>query len=232
MIDRKDGKLVSRDETGEIVPINKKDVEDAFDIKVDDIEKKLGKQPEEEQDLPAKPKPKVKPKVKKRSASSRIKEAFFGTDVVSVKDYVIYDVIIPYVKNLIVEAINSATRMTFLGDARPIKFSRQTGPTHTSMAREYEERNGRTRSRSNTIENRIRDVIFEDEESADAALDYLIEHIQENDDVTLQDFFIYVGAPVLSTDNRWGWTNLSSARIVEMVGEGYFLDLPRVRPID
>lgn len=236
MLENREGKLVQVDENGKEKPMLKEDVERTLDIDVSGLPsnsfKNRAKQANKTTAPAAKKKTDLKGKTKKRSFGSRFKEAFFGEDVGNVSSYVLYQVVIPYIKKLLADSASSAINLALFGDARPRSYSGDPGRTHASMAGVYNERASQNRNRGSAIRSRIRDVIFLDEEAAQVALDNLVEHIQDYGDVSLQDFFADAGAPIMNTDCKWGWTNLSNARIVEIYGEGWVLELPPVRPLD
>lgn len=179
-----------------------------------------------------KPKEPIQVTKKKKSFGQRFKEAFIGQSVGSVTDYVLWEVIVPYVKKLLAESAQTAINLALFGDAKP-KW-KTNGRSHTEMASVYNERNSANNNRRRTRTNRpnIQDFLFPSEEQASRVLESLMEEIADYEVATLADFYSEVNEPVVPVDSKWGWRSLEGADISEIPGEGWVLDLPPAKPID
>lgn len=175
----------------------------------------------------------IEVKKKKKSFGQRFKEAFIGQSVGSVTDYVLWEVIVPYVKKLLAESANTAINLALFGDAKP--RWKNSDRSHTSMASVYNERNS-ANSRRRTRHNRpdVQDFLFPSEEQATQVLDMLIDEVSTYEVVSLADFYSEVNEPVVPVDSKWGWRkrDFEGADVSEIPGEGWILDLPPAKPID
>lgn len=168
---------------------------------------------------------------KKKSFGQRFKEAFIGQSVGSVTDYVLWEVIVPYVKKLLAESAQTAINLALFGDAKP-KW-KMNGRSHTEMASVYNERNSaNNRRRTRTNRPNVQDFLFPSEEQAIRVLESLMEEVGEYGVVTLAEFYSEVNEPVVPVDSKWGWHSLDGTDVSEIPGEGWVLDLPPAKPID
>ena len=74
------------------------------------------------------------------------------------------------------------------------------------------------------------EVIISSLGAAVDVLNQMDDSIAEYQVVSVADFYDLVGLPAPYTGNNYGWTDLSSAKIVG-VRDGYIIRLPRAVPI-
>lgn len=165
---------------------------------------------------------------KKKSGFSNLADTFITEDVENVKQYIIMDVIIPTVKDTVLEMI----RMFFYGGTGKSSSSyRKNRPSY----RDYYDNDS---SRKNTSTNYRRnsglhyeDVVLPTRMDAVEVLDRLNEVIDEYGIVSVSDLHDLVGMGGPYTANNFGWSNLNNAKIIR-VRDGYLLELPKPLPID
>jgi hypothetical protein len=75
------------------------------------------------------------------------------------------------------------------------------------------------------------EIVFKNRADAQDILNKMNELLVEYEHVSVGDFYDLVGKTGEFTDYGWGWTNLDGSR-VKMVRGGWFIVLPRPRPID
>ena len=176
---------------------------------------------------------------RKRGLGKRFVDIFLTEDVGDVKTYLIYDVMIPAIKENVADLINSAIGMLFFGEAtrRPRAPGRggangskiNYGAYHASSQRPERLPNF-TRSR---IAHNFEDVIFETRGEAELVLDSMLEVLgSEAHQVTVADFYDLAGMTTNFTDNKYGWTDLRTARVNGSPSRGYWIDLPRCVALD
>lgn len=176
------------------------------------------------------PKKVVSGKVKTReNRTRRFAEIFLPEDVSDMKLYVITDVIVPGVKKMLDEAFHS-----FLyGDRGSRSRPSSSRPSYGSY---YDYQNGGAgRNRNARDDNYIRnyqDIVLESRRDAEEVLDQMYDVICSYKVVSVLDLYDMLDLPSRPTDNRYGWTDISSARVVPARGGGYLLKLPRAIPID
>ena len=200
----------------------------------------------EEESSPRKPRVEriVEGRVVKRKASlgSRIRDAFLaGETETTIGALVLFGVIIPGLKDLLFETITEGLQRSLFGDGgstyRRSASSRRNGgntnyskistlgPSRGSYARDPEI-SDRGRARHNFDE-----IVLSSRGEAQQVLDRLIDLVDTYEIATVGDLYDLVGITENFTDQKWGWTNLASARI-SRVGGGYLLNLPRPQPLD
>jgi hypothetical protein len=172
---------------------------------------------------------------KKKTFGRKLADIFIAEDVGDVKSYLVYDVLVPAVKENIADAINGAIGMIFFGEVSRRSANRNNNRNNSRvnyggyfngngndrrerMPKSYrEEGNGRTRTD---------DIIISNRADAEQVLDELFELLDTYKQVTVADFYDMVGISSEFTDNKYGWTDLRGARVVR-VRNGYRIDLPR-----
>lgn len=165
---------------------------------------------------------------KKEGLSKKFKTAFFGEDVVDVKSYILFDVIIPGIKNVLFSTITDGFSMLFWqdvrrgGDPRDGRYgSRVSYDRYYRDKRDYQNPRNRQSSTPQWSE-----IILESRAEAQHVLNTMVDYIEQYGQVRVSDLYDMVGITDSFTDNYWGWTNLSRAD-VRPVREGFLLDLPR-----
>lgn len=182
---------------------------------------------------------KGKTRTKRPSAWNSVKHEFMSEDGPDVGSYILYDIILPALRDLISDIGHGAIDAAMGTDSR--RYSRggsRDRRSYVSYDRYYDDRDRRRRDRDDDrYETRRRnrdldDIIFEYREDADDALDRMIDYLERYDDVPVSYLYDICGMTVPGdfTKDDWGWTSLSGARVRKTRG-GWYLDLPRVRPL-
>lgn len=172
-------------------------------------------------------------KVKKKSVLKRVVDAFVGEDVGDVKEYLIYDVAIPSVKNLFFDLVSNGVSMVLFGDtnrARNNNIRRNGGTSYVSYNSIGNNRrnNDRTYARPNRrATHDFGDILFESRQDAEEVLSAMVDLVEIYGVATVSDLYDLVGKTSAYTDRGFGWSALGSSRVVRM-RDGYILDLPPV----
>ena len=174
----------------------------------------------------------VSGQVKTKSNELRtLKDVFISDDVKNVKSYILFDVLIPAVKNAIVDIVTDGVHMIFFGGSAP---RGRSGSSITSKASKvsyssmYDRRGETARP---TARYSYDDITIDNRGEAEAVLRQMCDLIDTYGVVTVADLYDLVGVTGDYTDNKYGWTNLGTARIVR-VRDGYLIDLPKALPIN
>ena len=171
---------------------------------------------------------KGKVKTKKKSELRKFADVFIAEDIAKVKSYALGEVIIPTIKKAICDIISNGIEMILWGDTGHTK--RSSG-SRISYSKYYDDRRDSRRSDMSTrTRYDIDDVIFERRDEAKEVLERMDELIDLYGMASIADFYDLAGVTGNYTDNKYGWTNLSSADVVS-VRDGYMIKLPRVRPL-
>lgn len=171
---------------------------------------------------------KVKPV--KKPARKRFMESIGVEDGRTVGDYLIWDVILPAVKDTISEVFKKGIDAFLYGSAKP--YSKGNVERHGSTTRvSYNSYYDRDRSNRYTYHGRavndFREFVFEDRRDAEAVLSEMVEIVSVYSFCKVSDFYSLVGETERNfTDHNYGWDHLGSASI-ERARDGWIIDLPR-----
>jgi hypothetical protein len=204
------------------------------------------KLPEKEQQPEKKVEPIVTGKVirRKRPLGKRFAETFFGGETQGVLGYVVMEVILPHARDLAAETVNQAIDRMLYGDRggrRSSSFSRPGGANYVNYNRFSSSRpsNPATREdpRQGGMSRRARErhdfdeIAFATRPEAMDVLDRLNDYIARYESTTVADFYGLVDISSAPIDDKWGWTDLSEARVIGRRG-GYIIELPPTTAID
>lgn len=184
-----------------------------------------------------KPKPKkvTKGKVvtKKPSFGKRAADLFLGDESVEdVKGYILLDVIVPAIKDLISDVIVGGLDMILFGEHRARGSRRSNNSVYTSYSNISRNDNRRQPQRSapRRAGYMLKEIIFDSRGAAEEVLGNMIDYLKDYGTVSVGDLYDMVGEPGQFTDNAWGWYDLGQAS-VRRVRDGYTLVLPRIESI-
>lgn len=194
---------------------------------------------EEKKDIPAeKPKSVVKKpaKKKKRSFLAKATDEIVEDTAPSVWNYILHDIIIPTVKDLMYDTVAGGIERILYGSetsTRSRSRKRKNGGTYIPYNSLVD---GRKRSREDDERYRKRarfrseDYALEYREDAEAVLNELYDRIEAYDSVSVADFLDLMEITSDYTDQNYGWTNLSGVGI-SRTRDGYVIKLPSPRSI-
>ena len=171
-------------------------------------------------------------KARKKGFMGRIKEILFADDIENVKEYAITDVIIPGLKNLIVDSVAMLVQGSAYSGRRRDRDERVSYSTKYKYGdRDRDDRKDRRRRREEKEEVEYDEIIFRTISDAEAVLDELYDLLKKNDYVSLKDFYDISGYKSSVFDDNWGWDNLDGVR-PKRCREGYYLTLSKPYPLD
>jgi hypothetical protein len=171
-------------------------------------------------------------KLKPKTGVNKIADVFFKEDIKSVASYVVTDIALPKIKELIFEAGKGALfKALWGGDVR--KDSSTRTPIDYVSYRNYSSSSSSPAPSSDSRNKtpKYDEIAFTTRGDAERVLAEL-EGIQGRYGlVRLADLYEAVGITPEHTYHKYGWTNVKGTRI-ESSPDGYFLKLPRAMPID
>lgn len=166
----------------------------------------------------------------KKTLGRKFTEIFLGDNIESVSSYIIYDVIIPAAKNMISDTVSNGIEMLLFGQTRGSRTRHDKGKSYVSYNSYYKDRD-RQISQRNRARHNFDDIILESRGEAEEVLSHLVDLTEDYGMASVADLYDLVGVTSNFTDNKYGWDNLSSARVVPVRG-GYLLELPRPIVLD
>jgi len=171
----------------------------------------------------------------KKSLGKKFSETFFGDESISVKDYVIHDVIVPAFKNLLWDTVSGSLEMRLFGERRTNtrNYNRNGSKTYTSYSSYYSNRDDRGSSHAKSARSRhdFDDILFDTRGEAEDVLSHLVDLTIDYGMASVADFYDLSGLESQFTDQKYGWTNLRDA-CTDRVRNGYIIRLPQARPLD
>ena len=170
-------------------------------------------------------------KTKKKSEMSKIKDIFISEDTSNVKSYLLMDILIPAIKKAVLDIVTTGADMILYGDEGG---NRRRAPSErVSYRRYYEQRDDRSIDRVRTRTGySYDDIIVDNRGEAEEVLSRMDELIDQYGVVSVGDLYDLVGLTGTYTDQKYGWTNIRTAKPERLRDGGYVLKLPKALPID
>ena len=175
---------------------------------------------------------------KPKGMGRRLKDLFVGADFKGVTEYVVGDVLLPALKNMIVDAGSRGLERIFFRGQAPRRYTPIGGTrvTYNSpVQRSYDPRGTssvmlpgqppRNQGRRDSNE-----IMFATRSDADAAIESFSVILDKYEAVSVSDLHDMVGLPASHTDQKWGWTSAAGVSI-RQTRDGYVLDLPPAEPL-
>ena len=175
--------------------------------------------------------------VQKKSLGSKFADAFISDAAKDVKSYILEDVIIPGVKDTIINCLE----MIFFGGTSSRRSARvsRLGDSNSNYRAFYQseydnygapprrrDRSGRRYSREDSYGDRIdyRNIVVRDRGAAEEIVSTLRGRIEKYGEATKADLFELIDTPSSYQDNNWGWSNPRDIGI-RRVSSGYLIDV-------
>lgn len=173
-------------------------------------------------------------RTRKKGLASRISGSMVSERGDTVGSYILFEVLIPALKNTISDAVSQGVERMLFGEVRSSRTAANR-PGYTnynkvvrSTTGEYGNRDISRRSRTT---HDFDEIILSSRGEAEEVLDRLRDLVDSYETATVNDFYSLVGITGSFTDDKWGWDDLKDA-IVRPIRGGYIVVLPRTQPID
>lgn len=169
-------------------------------------------------------------KVKKPGELRKFADMFISEDAANVKSYIVSDVLIPAIKNTILDLIIDSAKMIFGGSGA----RRNSTASKISYRNFYDQKDDHRRYSSEPRARggyRYNDITLETRSEAEEVLSQMNDILDTYKIVRVADLNDLLGVTGDHIDNRFGWTNLRNAGY-ERVRNGYLLKLPKALPLD
>ena len=177
---------------------------------------------------------------KKKSFGEKMKEVFIGEDIQNVGDYILKEVVVPTIKNTIVDIIQNGISLLIFGESGiNNKNKRRNGPYVSYGSYSSNSSRDRRRDDRRDIYSDKGYIVFYDRYSANEVLQHLVDIVDTYHNVTVANYYEKVNQviddiniPISYQDHKWGWTDLRYVDIKMERGGGWYIDLPRAEYID
>ena len=170
-------------------------------------------------------------KTKKKTDIRKFTDNFISEDLNTVKSYIFMDVLIPAVKKAISDVVRNGIDMILYGDSAHSKSN--SGASKVSYRSYYDGAKNRRDSESARTRTSYSydNIIFDNRGEAEDVLARMDELVDTYGNASVADLYDLVGITGNYTDNKYGWTNIRTAR-VERVRDGYTIKLPKALPLN
>jgi hypothetical protein len=175
---------------------------------------------------------------RRKRLSRRFTEAFFGDERVgdAVENF-IAEILVSAFKSMVSDTVGQFSNA--LRDGSDKFLYGTTRRTITTARGPYTSYNRITGARPayNQISDRGRslhefdEVILQSRGEAEDVLDRMRELIDQFDVATVADFYDLVGITSDFPEERWGWSDLRSAKVTHVRG-GYLISMPKTQPVE
>ena len=169
------------------------------------------------------------------SFGAKLKEAFFYGDERSVKDIVLFDVIVPGLKNIMADIVEKSVNTILFGGENVVSTKKGGSyvayNNYSSGISQNRSRNSRDRSETR---NRGRfdfsNLFLDTRGEADQVKAILIDLTELYGEATVADLKSLIGLEdkIVEDDKNYGWTNCNPIRVVPAGRDGFRLEFPRV----
>lgn len=172
-------------------------------------------------------------KLKKKSVGSKFRESFTGDDAKTVGQYLLFDVIVPSIKDLLFSMIVEGGKRALFGGGAGPKTKNPITSNNTSYSQMFSGGGSSLLSSGNTMITKPRatfdykEVVVESRPEAEAVVDALQKLIDEYGNATVADLYACVGVSPDHTAIKWGWISLEGMEIHPMQ-QGYLIRMPQV----
>lgn len=177
-----------------------------------------------------------KPAIKKKSSLGRkVMDTFINENVDNVRDYVVYDVMVPKITDMFLDVVNEGLNMLFKGKSSRRNKSGSNGYRPRTSYQKYwddpdEASKPKTSRSSRKAVETFDPIVVEDREDAERIKNKLRSLLDQYEYVTVGDLYYSAGLSTKETDYDYGWNTLSGMAIID-VGDGWEINMPRAKVI-
>jgi hypothetical protein len=172
--------------------------------------------------------------VVKRTLGQKFKAVFFGGEFKSASRYLAADVILPSVRNLIVDMTTKGIERVVYGETtarrRPTNYGGRVQYNNPLRRPDRPYLPDQRPSSFSAPRRATNDLVLASREEAEVVLERLIDILDKYGVASLADLYDLTGLPSAHVDNKWGWTYLTNTEI-RQIRDGYLLDLPPMEEI-
>lgn len=172
--------------------------------------------------------------IKEKTFRQKVRDAFISDEVHDIKSYVVFDVIIPAIKETVRNLFVNSLDMALFGKVRKTANTEQRGgSTYIAYDRLYQSRGNDIQPRQQKggaplRVNELDRVVFKDKADAIDVLSYMMDNLEEYHVASIADFLSAADLPISPIHHKWGFYDLSTASVEELPdGSGFFIRLPR-----
>ena len=171
--------------------------------------------------------------VQKETVAKKTVTRFFGGDPKDVAIYTLRDVLLPALKETLLDIICKGSERLIMGDNAPINRNFRL---HNGRIDQYTSYNSMYDGPSRLNVNRARsrydfaDILIDSRPKAEDILSRMNDLLDNYGVVRVSDFYNEVGVTGVYTDQNWGWTDLRGSSVRQVRG-GWVIEMPQAKDI-
>lgn len=171
---------------------------------------------------------------RKKPLSKRFHETFLGGDARGTATFVIFSVLIPAAKDMLVDAGAQGIERLVYGESRRRPSQRGPNPAgyfSYNRAIPSDRPPPATMSRRGRARHDFDEIVLQTRSEAEEVLDRMFDLLSRYDSVSVADLYELTGIQSAHTDQKWGWVELRGSMVSRTRTGGYVLDLPEPVPL-
>jgi len=174
---------------------------------------------------------------RKKPLSKRFHETFFGGDAKGSLNFVVFSVLVPAAKEMLVEAGAKGIERLVYGETTRRSAMRGPNPSNPAGYFNYNRMNPSDRPPPAQISRRARarhdfdEIVLQSRGEAEEVIDRMFDLLSRYDSASVADLYELTGLASSHTDHKWGWTDLRGSGVSRTRNGGYLLDLPEPVPL-
>lgn len=156
----------------------------------------------------------------------KLSNTFLSEDMDNVKTYILFDVLIPSIKDAISAIIHNGSDMLIYGVTSGGKNRSNNRGTYVSY-NNMSKSNRPEVNRGRRSVHDFREIMYDSREEAVMVLDELYDIIQQYEGASVADLYSLSNITPNFTDHKYGWVDISGVRVKQIRGGKFIIDLPR-----
>lgn len=179
---------------------------------------------------------------RKKPLGQRLLSTFIAGDPKQAFQDVIFDVMLPAARDMVIDGFTRGVEQWFYGDARTARSRNTSRPSGTNGYVSYNRFASNTQGstvarrdedRSPKVPRNVAspdDLVVGTRVEAESIIDRMFDIVSRWEQATVHDLYELVGITGEPIDQKWGWTNMEGATF-RRIGSGYLLVLPKLEPL-
>jgi hypothetical protein len=178
---------------------------------------------------------------RKKGIGRQFKETFIEGSARTALEYMVGEVVVPSVRDMMAEAVHAVTDRVIYGDS-PSRLRRHTTPpTYSNVGHVNYQRMStpaakpappRMLSRQSRTRQNFGEIVIASRVEADEVIERLFDLLSRYGSASVADLYELTGIASSHTDHKWGWHELRGAKAVRLRDGNFLLDLPEPEVLD
>lgn len=170
---------------------------------------------------------------KQETLGVKVKRTFFSMESDSIGEYIVNDILIPAVKSTVTDMVQTGIEILLYGEKKGYRKREDSRGrvNYNSYSRDRDRRSDRERERPVRKRLSYEDIMLDSRAEAEEVLSHLVDLIEDYGQASIGDFYDLIGVTGDFTDTKYGWRDLSSARVVRE-RDGFTIDFPRAKQVN